>query len=500
MNEETIFSFVASGMFLALAALTAIRGSGRSPLAIPTAALCVDLWGYNTFEALSNLSETPAWEWIESATAALAAPLLFHLALSFVGQRRAKRRALITVYAIFGCFALSSFVPLIDESLAAWPGGDHWALAFLCGLVPLTAFASQILVRYYRGVTQSEERGRTQLFFAAIGIGVLGPVADLAAIAGAGGLPRIAAPSMALSAALLCALALRVAFLQGETRMLVINAVLIAISGAVAQVIVFQWLGSRIGFLVIGTLVVTALLLAAARGVWRTYAESQERTAQLATLGRLSSQMAHDIKNPLAAIRGAAQYIDEERKRGGELEAQAEFLELILDQTARLDRVVEDYRRLGSATPRLEDVEIEGLVDRVVKSSKSAVADRSVTLSRGSRGQPTTRTLDPELIATALENLVRNAAEAIGTAEGEITVGASVDAETGRLTFYVADDGPGMDARTREQAQDAFFTTKPTGSGLGLAFVRRVAEAHGGEVRIESALGRGTTVQIALGP
>ena len=64
--------------------------------------------------------------------------------------------------------------------------------------------------------------------------------------------------------------------------------------------------------------------------------------------------------------------------------------------------------------------------------------------------------------------------------------------------LQVIDDGPGMDPRTREQAEEAFFTTKAGGTGLGLAFVRRVAEAHGGELRIQSRLGHGTTVTLVV--
>ena len=99
----------------------------------------------------------------------------------------------------------------------------------------------------------------------------------------------------------------------------------------------------------------------------------------------------------------------------------------------------------------------------------------------------------PDLFAGALQNLVRNAAEA----EAErIEIGAARAGAA--LRVWVKDDGAGMDARVRERAFDEFYTTKTTGTGLGLAFVGRVAEAHGGKARIESEVGRGTTIEIEV--
>jgi signal transduction histidine kinase len=90
---------------------------------------------------------------------------------------------------------------------------------------------------------------------------------------------------------------------------------------------------------------------------------------------------------------------------------------------------------------------------------------------------------------------VRNAFEAM-PGGGEVIVRTGRAAEA--LVLSVEDNGPGMDARTRERAFDDFFTTKASGSGLGLAFVRRVTEAHGGEATIDGAAGRGTVVHLRL--
>jgi signal transduction histidine kinase len=102
---------------------------------------------------------------------------------------------------------------------------------------------------------------------------------------------------------------------------------------------------------------------------------------------------------------------------------------------------------------------------------------------------------DPDLLLIAIENVLRNAHEALGD-KGQIEV-CTRQVEN-MVTITIADHGPGIDPRTRERVFDDFFTTKGTGSGLGLSFVRRVMEAHGGQVSLDSAIGKGTRVTLEL--
>ena len=103
------------------------------------------------------------------------------------------------------------------------------------------------------------------------------------------------------------------------------------------------------------------------------------------------------------------------------------------------------------------------------------------------------------MVGLALENMLRNAVEAM-PAGGALTVRTRRDAASGApvMRLLVEDAGVGMDARQREHAFDETYTTKPEGSGLGLAFVKRVAEAQGGRVRLLSVLGRGTGIELTL--
>lgn len=502
VSAEQIFTLAASAAFLGLAALAAFRGA-NNPLALPLALLCADLFAYNSLEVLGSVTASPRWEWLESVSAALAAPLLVHFTLVFLGARRERRDLLIASYGYFLLVAASCLVPFALPAWSEYPGGDRWALAMLIGVVPAFSFLAVQLVRHYRSTGSPDERARTQLFIGTIVIGVGGPVTDLLAIAGASVAPRLAAGGMLLSAILLTALTLRVRLLRGTIAMVLVNAVLIGVVGVVAHLMVYRWLGRETALLVIGTVAVTLVSLGAARTVWSAFTTYRERSAHLATLGRLSAQMAHDIRNPLAAIRGAAQYLETERDRGGRLDEHGEFLDLILEQADRLERVVRDYQRLGRAEPVRTPTDAAELVASVAKGARVSERAASAKLEvraeiDGDLGEPA---IDPDLVSAALENLARNAIEAMEGARGSsVRIAARRESQSGRDTLVVSvtDDGPGMDARTREQAEEAFFTTKAQGTGLGLAFVRRVAEAHGGSLRIESRLGQGTTVTLSI--
>ena len=496
MSLEQIFSLAASAAFLGLAALALIRGRPSvDALTRGTAALCVDLLGYNGLELYGSIAATARYEWLERGCATVAAPLLFHLTLAFLGERRQARAVGLTTTVYFATVCAACLAAFVTRTP---PGGLEsavWAGAMLAGLLPAFGYAGRRLTLHYRASGSADERARTQLFAGTVAVGVGGPIVDLSAIAGDTQAPPFAAIGMLLSALLLTALAIRARVLSGSAALLMGNALVIGALGAAAQLLLFRGLGSSVALLGLGSMVVTLVLLAAARWTFRNFTDMRERTAHLAMLGRLSAQMAHDIRNPLAAIHGAAQYLEEERRRGSSLEDAAEFLALIVEQSERLERVIADYRRLGRAEPARESVSVAALLDGVVGRARASGAKASgLATSAGEFA------LDPELLRTALENLVRNAHEADPEAPIELTAERLSRRGVEVLAIAVRDEGPGMDPRTREQAEEAFFTTKAQGSGLGLAFARQVAEAHGGELRIESALGRGTTVTLELSP
>jgi signal transduction histidine kinase len=155
--------------------------------------------------------------------------------------------------------------------------------------------------------------------------------------------------------------------------------------------------------------------------------------------------------------------------------------------------VLQDYQRLGRAEAQRAPVVLRTLLTELAEAQRAASSAHTIEVEAA---EDLAWSLDRDLVLGALENLVRNAREATPDG-GRLVLRARRDGPR-TLALEVDDDGPGMDVRTREQAFDDFFTTKATGSGLGLAFVGRVANAHGGTARVEPLSPRGTRVVFTV--
>jgi signal transduction histidine kinase len=312
---------------------------------------------------------------------------------------------------------------------------------------------------------------------------------DLFDIAGASS-PRLGAIGLLVSALLLTAAALRASVFERLSILTAVNTIAIAFIVVLAELAVFRFAGDRPAFAVVATVLVTLGALFGVRYVVSDYIASRERTLAHATLGRMAAQMAHDIKNPLASIRGAAQFLAEERAKGRSIDEQNEFLTLLVAQCDRVTRIVDQYHRIGRGEPVIAPIDLNDAVREATKFLGDGVKVDTALAEALPRCEA-----DRDLLVIALENVIRNAHEA--ALEGTIHVGTCTS-EAGWVAVSVRDDGPGMDARTRERALEGFFTTKSQGSGLGLTFVRRVVEAHEGKLLIDSSDGHGTTVRIEL--
>jgi signal transduction histidine kinase len=188
----------------------------------------------------------------------------------------------------------------------------------------------------------------------------------------------------------------------------------------------------------------------------------------------------------------------EEHAQGRSLSARANMLDLMLNQVSRMSRVIEDYRRMARLEVERQSLDARDFVASVL-ALQSLAPPAGVVVKSEVPAAPLECQIDPELLARALENLVRNALEAM-PGGGTLTVSLErLQTEvTGGVILSVADTGVGMDARQAARVFDDFYTTKAEGSGLGLSLVRRVAQAHGGHVELSSEPGRGTRVVLSL--
>lgn len=216
-------------------------------------------------------------------------------------------------------------------------------------------------------------------------------------------------------------------------------------------------------------------------------AESRQRA-----LDDLGAQVAHEIKNPLTAIKGLTDLLAEQAPDARD----ARRLAVISDEVARIERILRDYLSFSHPFERVAraPTDLAALL-RDLLGLLEVRADRAgITLS--AQGEPLTATLDPRRVKEALLNLVLNALE-VTPRGGRVTVAWARDGAA--VTLEVCDDGPGMSPEVLARVGDAFFTTRDVGTGLGVRLARRAAEAHGGSLSFDRAPGRGTRATMTLG-
>jgi signal transduction histidine kinase len=393
--------------------------------------------------------------------------------------------------------AAAGLVPLALPELAWVHDSGAWSVGMLLGLGPASALIVSGIVRELRR-HQGRERVRLQMLAGALFVGIGSVSTDLAAMAGLP-VPRLSYAGLLLSSLLVAAIVLEARIIEGVRVATVVNALLVAMLAVVGQVVVLGWAGDRSALVFFGTVVVIALSVAALVPLLRSLAENRARTEHLVTLGRFAQQMAHDIRNPLAAIKGAAQFLEQERADGRSIDEQGEMLAIISERVDRIERFIADYQRMGRVEPVLSTVEPNRVADAALHAA-AGVSKGHVEVVKAFAPDAPTLLGDPDLLVFALENLVRNACEAMPEG-GTLTVStASAGERAGRpgVQIAVKDTGLGMDVRTRERALGGLYTTKASGSGLGLTFVRRVVEAHQGALSVASEEGRGTTVTLEL--
>ena len=226
---------------------------------------------------------------------------------------------------------------------------------------------------------------------------------------------------------------------------------------------------------------------------------------RLAALGEMSAGLAHEIRNPLAAIKGAAQELDP-KKIGGD---EGELMQIIIDEVDRLNSVVTEF--LDYARPFRGTFVPLSVNDAVKKTAQLMAHDlpKDVQLDvQLEDGLPDVNG-DAERLQQVLINLILNAAEAMDR-KGRITLSTQAAADAGdaallglkdRAQFVevrVKDTGPGIPQKVLEQIFIPFYTTKPNGTGLGLALCQRIVQHHGGNIEVRSSEGRGAVFIIRL--
>lgn len=247
------------------------------------------------------------------------------------------------------------------------------------------------------------------------------------------------------------------------------------------QALVLAWVGA--GILTLATLL-----------FWRTSLRYEairqrlEEQRRLALLGEMSAVLAHEIRNPLASLKGHAQLLAERMSEG-------------TPEKRKADRVVDEAKRLEVLTNDLLEFARSGPLDlrrvdpaAVLRSSAADLPPGSIIFDTSKA--PETWVLDERRFGYAvLANILRNAVQA---SPANRPAQASVSVENGSLVYLIRDHGEGLPAGDEARIFDPFFTTRTTGTGLGLALARRIVELHSGRISAENAPTGGAVFRVEL--
>lgn len=223
--------------------------------------------------------------------------------------------------------------------------------------------------------------------------------------------------------------------------------------------------------------------------------EKLRRAEKLSTLGEMAAVLAHEIRNPLGSIRGTAEILKDDYKPG---DPKYEFIEIQIKETERLNRVVEDFLHMARPQPtNMQPCPVQDELETIVTLVSSNARERQISLML--QPPPTVPVIikaDGEKLRQAFLNIAINALQA--TPPGGSVIISTTVYKTALCEIRFRDTGPGIDAETLERIFEPFYTTKPDGTGLGMAITRKIIESHGGTMLVESDAGRGTTVTVRL--
>jgi len=205
--------------------------------------------------------------------------------------------------------------------------------------------------------------------------------------------------------------------------------------------------------------------------------EEMNRQQTLAEVGKFSLMMAHEVKNPLAIIRGS---LDLLKKGGHDEETKTTLYQYLDEEISRINRLMEDFLLFARPkSPSLAPVEMGELVTNLAKRMELAGQNQQIKIETRVAAEPCMVSCDIQLLERAMGNLVRNAME-VSRESQQITISSVMERD--RWYFSIEDSGPGITPENLAKIFTPFFTTKAKGTGLGLAITKDIIQAHGGKI------------------
>jgi signal transduction histidine kinase len=213
-------------------------------------------------------------------------------------------------------------------------------------------------------------------------------------------------------------------------------------------------------------------------------------------VGEVAAMVAHEIRNPLTSIGGFARAVMRDMGKTEKTETNRRFLNIILEEVKRLERIVTEI--LGFIRPltmKFTATNLHEVIDQTFSMMAGEIDETKVIVTRDYQSDLPLVWADADQIRQVLLNLFRNAIHAMRN-EGMLSV--ITETVEDQVKIYIADTGEGIRAEHIEKLFNAFFTTKASGSGLGLTICMQIIRGHGGSIEVDSREGEGSTFIITL--
>jgi len=491
--------FIASAGNLFLANLVVFRAR-RARGALPIALLCVSLflWDFGQGARLWH-PDNRYWPTIRLVGSAMTPAFLWHFVLVFTGRDQSLRKWLIAVYVATALFTLSTAGALVSKRLLEYVDDHTLNQIYLAVFFPFFLLSFRLVALRRREVQSVVERNAAN--FVAFGIAV-------AVVMGFTELvhrfwPRI--PPLGHVGSVLCTLVLAVAILrhrllekQAPIRTLFLFLLLVSSTVVVVILLYSTMSDSMRQVFVFGAVALTTLVT-----LWRTLFirlnEDAARRQRLALIGTMAAGVAHEIRNPLASIKGAAQFVQKDLEGTPGKEDAKEYLKLLVGEVDRLNGVVESFLTFARPMdPRRQEVALDAFLRDLLRLHAASLPPSIQVETSFDPELPPLR-IDPALMTNAITNAIRNAVEVMPEGGSlRIRTRAVAIALRSWAAIEIEDTGPGIPRGEVDRIFQPFYTTKAKGTGLGLAIALRILEAHGGDINVENLEPRGCRFTFLL--
>jgi len=220
------------------------------------------------------------------------------------------------------------------------------------------------------------------------------------------------------------------------------------------------------------------------------------RAQRLSAIGNLAAGVAHDVRNPLNAIKLLSSQALDEAESAGDANGAAKALRTIRSEVDRLEDIVSGFLSLAKEEELRKEIQpLDPILDECLNLVRKDAETRGVRLAGELRARDVELALDAKKLKRAVLNVLINALE-VCPPGGRVRLFSRITDVA--CEIEIRDDGPGMTPEALEHAFDPYFTTKPTGTGLGLSITRGIIEEHGGTITLTSTIGHGTQALIVL--